>query len=51
MLAATIDMWKAAHLGMSDPTAWQTMQQTLLDTKLLSQAQDLSKTYTNEFVP
>ncbi len=51
VLAATIDMWKAPHLGMSDPAAWQTMQQTLLDTKLLSQAQDLSKTYTNEFVP
>jgi NitT/TauT family transport system substrate-binding protein len=51
VLALTIDMWKAPHLGMSDPAAWQTMQQTLLDTKLLSQAQDLSKTYTNDFVP
>ena len=51
VLAATIEMWKAPHLGLSDPAAWETMQQTLLDTKLLSQAQDLSKTYTNEFVP
>jgi len=51
VLAATIEMWKAPHLGLSDPAAWQTMQQTLLDAKLLSQAQDLSKTYTNEFVP
>ena len=51
VLAATIDMWKAPHLGMSDPAAWTTMQQTLLDAKLLTTAQDLSKTYTNEFVP
>ena len=51
VLAATIDMWKAPHLGLSDPAAWTTMQQTLLDTKLLATAQDLSKTYTNEFVP
>jgi NitT/TauT family transport system substrate-binding protein len=51
VLAATIDMWKAPHLGLSDPAAWDTMQRTLLETKLLSQAQDLSKTYTNEFVP
>jgi NitT/TauT family transport system substrate-binding protein len=51
VLAATIDMWKAPHLGLSDPAAWDTMQRTLLETKLLSQAQDLSKTYTNAFVP
>jgi putative riboflavin transport system substrate-binding protein len=51
VLAATIDMWKAPHLGLSDPAAWDTMQRTLLETKLLSQAQDLTKTYTNEFVP
>jgi NitT/TauT family transport system substrate-binding protein len=51
VLAATIDMWKAPHLGLSDPAAWETMQQTLLDSKLLSAPQDLSKTYTNEFVP
>lgn len=51
VLAVTMDMWKAPHLGLSDPAAWATMQQTLLDSQLLSQAQDLSKTYTNEFVP
>lgn len=51
VLAATIELWKAPHLGLSDPAAWQTMQQTLLDTGLLTQAQDLSKTYTNDFVP
>jgi NitT/TauT family transport system substrate-binding protein len=51
VLAATIDMWKAPRLGYSDPAAWDTMQRTLLATNLLSTAQDLSKTFTNEFVP
>jgi NitT/TauT family transport system substrate-binding protein len=51
VLAASIDMWKADHLGRSDPAAWETMQQTLLDAGLLTQAQDLSKTFTNDFVP
>jgi NitT/TauT family transport system substrate-binding protein len=51
VLAATIDMWKAPRLGFSDPAAWETMQRTLLDAGLLTQAQDLGKTYTNDFVP
>jgi NitT/TauT family transport system substrate-binding protein len=51
VLAATIDMWKAPRLGYSDPAAWDTMQRTLLATGLLTGAQDLSKTFTNEFVP
>ncbi len=51
VLAATIEMWKAQRLGYSDPAAWETMQQTLLDTGLLAQPQDLSKAYTNQFVP
>ena len=51
VLATTIDMWKAPHLGLSDPNAWATMQQTLLDSQLISQPLDLSKAYTNEFVP
>ncbi len=51
VLAATIEMWKADHIGYSDPAAWETMQKTLLDAKLLTQPQDLSQAYTNEFVP
>jgi NitT/TauT family transport system substrate-binding protein len=51
VLAASIDMWQADRLGRSDPAAWETMQQTLLDAGLLTQAQDLSKTFTNDFVP
>jgi NitT/TauT family transport system substrate-binding protein len=51
VLAASIEMWRADRLGRSDPAAWETMQQTLLDAGLLTQAQDLSKTFTNDFVP
>jgi NitT/TauT family transport system substrate-binding protein len=51
VLAASIDMWMADRLGRSDPAAWDTMQQTLLDAGLVTQAQDLAKTFTNDFVP
>ncbi len=51
VLAATLDMWKTDRIGYSNPAAWETMQATLLETKLLSAPQDLSKAYTNEFVP
>ena len=51
VLAASIDLWRADRLGRSDPAAWETMQQTLLDAGLLTQAQDLTKTFTNDFVP
>ena len=51
VLAATIDMWKAPRLGYSDPAAWDTTQRTLLATGLLTAPQDLSKAFTNDFVP
>jgi NitT/TauT family transport system substrate-binding protein len=51
VLAATIEMWKTDRVGYSDPAAWETMQTTLLETGLLAAELDLSKAYTNEFVP
>jgi NitT/TauT family transport system substrate-binding protein len=51
VLAATIELWKTNRIGYSDPAAWETTQKTLLDAKLLTQPQDLSQAYTNEFVP
>jgi NitT/TauT family transport system substrate-binding protein len=51
VLGTTLEMWKAPHLGLSDANAWATMQQTLLDAKLLAQPVDLSKAFTNDFVP
>jgi putative riboflavin transport system substrate-binding protein len=51
VLAATIDMWKTDRIGYSNPMAWETMQATLRDAGLLTTQVDLSKAYTNEFVP
>jgi len=51
VLATTIELWKADRLGYSDPKAWANMQAVLLDMGLLSQPLDLSKAFTNEFVP
>ena len=51
ILARTIELWKTNHLGKSDPQAWQNMQNTLLKMGLLKTPLDLSKAFTNEFVP
>ena len=51
VLATTIGLWKADRLGESSPTAWENMQSVLLNMGLLTQPLDLSKAYTNEFIP
>ena len=51
VLAASIEMWKADRLGLSDPQGWENTQATLLDMGLLTAPLDLSQVYTNEFVP
>ncbi len=51
ILNRTIELWKTAHLGLSDAQAWQNMQQTLLKMGLLKKPLDVSKAFTNEFVP
>lgn len=51
VLAATAALWQADRPGWSDPQAWENMQATLLDAGLLTEAVDLSRAYTNEFVP
>jgi len=51
VLATSIEQWKAERLGYSDPQAWENMQSVLLDMGLITEALDLSKAFTNEFVP
>jgi NitT/TauT family transport system substrate-binding protein len=51
VLATTIELWKAERPGYSDPQSWDNMQSVLLDMGLLTQPQDLSKAFTNQFVP
>ena len=51
ILTTSIDEWKANRLGYSDPQAWENMQTVLLDMGLIAEKQDLSKAFTNEFIP
>jgi NitT/TauT family transport system substrate-binding protein len=51
VLAVSIDQWQADVPGLSKAEAWQNMQDMLLKMGLLSTAQDLTKAYTNEFIP
>jgi NitT/TauT family transport system substrate-binding protein len=51
ILATSIEMWKADRLGYSDPKAWENMQNILLEMGLVTQKTDLSKSFTNQFVP
>jgi NitT/TauT family transport system substrate-binding protein len=51
VLATTIELWKADRLGYSDPKAWDNMQAVLLDMGLLTKPLELSKAFTNDFIP
>ena len=51
VLATTLELWKAGRLGYSDPKAWDNMQAVLLDMGLLTHSLDVSKAFTNEFIP
>jgi len=51
VLTTSIEFWKAPHLGYSDPTAWQNMQQVLLDIGFLTQPQDVNQAFSNNFLP
>jgi hypothetical protein len=51
VLAASMEFWTADRTGASDPSAWQNMEQVLLDMGLLSSPVDPAQAYTNEFLP
>ncbi len=51
VLAATMAMWQTSRVGYADPQAWENMQTTLLEAKLLNEKQDLSRVFTNDFIP
>ena len=51
VLATSMELWKADRPGYSDPQAWENMQGVLLGMGLIPEKQDLSKAFTNEFIP
>lgn len=50
VLDASIQLWKAPTLGMSDKAKWEAIQSTLLDMNLIPAPIELDKAWTNEFV-
>ncbi len=51
VLEASLEMWQAAQLGISDPASWVKTQDVLLEMGLLdAPVDDLDAAYTNEFV-
>ncbi len=51
VLNLSIDYWKTDKPGFSKPQSWENMQTILLDMGLLKAPLDLSKAYTNDFLP
>jgi NitT/TauT family transport system substrate-binding protein len=51
VLAASMEFWRTQEWGVSDAEAWENMQRVLLDMGLIDQAQDLSKAFSNEYLP
>jgi len=51
VLGTSIEMWRAPVLGKSDPKAWENMQKVLVDMKMYSAPVDLTKAFTNDFLP
>jgi len=51
VLGTSIEQWRATVPGKSDPAAWENMQKVLLNMKLYTDALDLTKAFTNDFLP
>jgi NitT/TauT family transport system substrate-binding protein len=51
VLAASIEFWRSDKPGWSDPAAWQNMETTLRSMGLLTQPLDITKAYSNDFLP
>lgn len=51
VLMASIEMWKAPELGYSDPKAWENMQAVLLEMGMYPAPVDLSRAFSNDYLP
>lgn len=48
---ATMDLWKSPHLGYVDPAAWVASYKFMKDVGFIKTDFDITKAYTNKFVP
>jgi NitT/TauT family transport system substrate-binding protein len=51
VLTTSIEFWKAERIGFSDSQAWENMNELLVKMELIPEPIDLSKAFTNEFIP
>jgi NitT/TauT family transport system substrate-binding protein len=51
VLAATIELWKSPHLGYVDPANWAASYEFMKDAGFIKTEFDITKAYTNKFVP
>lgn len=51
VLTTSIEFWKAERIGFSESQAWENMNELLVKMGLIPEPIDLSKAFTNEFVP
>ena len=51
LLATSIELCKSDRIGLSDPQAWSNMNDVLVKMGQLAAPLDVSKAFTNEFVP
>jgi len=51
VLQASLEFWRADRLGFSEPQSWENMQSVLLSLGSLTAPIDLSRAYSNDFVP
>lgn len=51
VLNTSLNFWKSDRLGYNDPNAWQTSARFMQDVGMIQTAVDVSKAFTNEFVP
>lgn len=51
VLNATIPFWKSPHLGYNDPASWTYSNKFMKDAGFIKSDIDVSKAYTNQFVP
>lgn len=51
VLDQSLEFWRADHLGVSEPAAWENMQRVLLEMGSMTQSINISEAFTNQFVP